>query len=172
VFVIEDDPQDGFDHVDGHRSLCLVASPYMRRHAVVSNFYNQTSVLHTMELILGLPPMNQFDAMAPVMRECFADKPDVHPYEAVKNKIPLDQMNGKGRAASAEARHWAAESVAQRMDLPDMADEDTLNRILWYSARGDGVPYPAELAGAHGKGLVKVGLKLERNGKDDDDEKK
>src|SRR5207248_10742079 len=81
IFVIEDDPQDGFDHVDGHRSLCLVISPYTHRGKVISRFYNQTSVLHTMERILGLPPMNQMDALAPLMTECFMDRPDLTPYK-------------------------------------------------------------------------------------------
>ena len=65
IFIIEDDPQDGWDHVDGHRSVCLVLSPYTKRGQVISQFYNQTSVLHTMERILGVPPMNQMDALAP-----------------------------------------------------------------------------------------------------------
>ena len=79
IFINEDDPQAGFDHVDGHRSFCLVVSPYTKRNAVVSQFYNQTSVLHTIELMLGCPPMNQFDAMAPAMREVFDAKPDLAP---------------------------------------------------------------------------------------------
>src|SRR5205823_1704046 len=73
IFVNEDDPQAGFDHVDGHRSLCLVVSPYTKRKRVISNFYNQTSVLHTIEQILGIPPMNQMDAMAPLMGDCFTE---------------------------------------------------------------------------------------------------
>src|SRR5205823_7506585 len=77
IFVIEDDPQDGFDHVDGHRSVCLVISPYTKRGQVVSQFYNQTSVVHTMERILGLPAMNQLDGLAPLMTACFMDKPDL-----------------------------------------------------------------------------------------------
>src|SRR5581483_5634133 len=83
VFVIEDDPQDGFDHVDGHRSPCLVISPYTRRNAVVSDFYIQTSVLHTIELMLGLPAMNQIDAMAPPMFGCFAATGDFTPFVAL-----------------------------------------------------------------------------------------
>src|SRR5206468_3824000 len=67
IFVIEDDPQSGWDHVDGHRSICLVVSPYTKRHQTVSSFYGHTGVLHTMEQILGLPPMNQMDAMAQLM---------------------------------------------------------------------------------------------------------
>jgi hypothetical protein len=173
VFAVEDDPQNGFDHVDGHRSLCVVASPYTKRGAVVSDFYNQTSVLHTMELILGLPPMNQLDAMAPVMRECFTDKADPRPYEALANTIPLDQMNPPAKALGGDALHWAEQSLAQRMDQPDLADENTLNRILWHATRGD-APYPAEFAGAHGRGLAKLRLQLQAReagrGADDDDD--
>ena len=109
IFVIEDDPQDGFDHVDGHRSLCLVASPYTRRKAVVSRFYNQTSVLHTMERILGLPPMNQMDALAPVMDACFTDRPDPTPYTARPATVPLDELNKKVQELPGEgARAGAA----------------------------------------------------------------
>jgi hypothetical protein len=171
IFVIEDDPQNGFDHVDGHRSLCLVASPYTKRGAVVSNFYNQTSVLHTMELILGLPPMNQMDAMSPVMRECFTETPDNKPYACLPNKVPLDQLNKKAPEKTAAAK-FEALSNAQRWDIPDAASEDALNRVIWFAQRGD-EPYPAEWAGAHGKGLKKLGLSLTakaKKGKDDDDD--
>jgi YVTN family beta-propeller protein len=167
IFVVEDDSQDGVDHVDGHRSLCLVASPYTRRHRVVSKFYNQTSVLHTMELMLGLPPMNQMDAMAPIMSDCFSQHADLSAYVAVPNVIPLDHMNLPMSALNNSARHWAMQSVAQRFDLPDLADEDTLNRVIWYSARGD-QRYPSELAGAHGKGLRKLGLAIDPDSGDDD----
>ncbi len=107
IFVIEDDPQAGFDHVDGHRSLCLVASPYTKRGQTVSAFYNQTSVLHTMEDILGLPPMNQMDAMAPLMTECFTEKQDLSPFVALKNNIPLDQMNPAKASLDGAARTLA-----------------------------------------------------------------
>jgi YVTN family beta-propeller protein len=172
IFVIEDDPQAGFDHVDGHRSLCLVASPYTKRGALVTNFYNQTSVLHTMELILGLPPMNQMDAMAPVMRECFTDKADLKPYTALANKVPLDQLNKKAPEKTAAAT-FEALSEAQRWDIPDAANEDALNRIIWFAQKGETEAYPASLAGAHGKGLKKLGLSLTakaKKGKDDDDD--
>ena len=98
VFVIEDDPQGGFDHVDGHRSLCLVVSPYSRLRSVVSEFYNQTSVLHTMERILGIPPMNQMDAMSPLMFACFGKQPELQPYRALPPQIPLDQVNTESEA--------------------------------------------------------------------------
>jgi YVTN family beta-propeller protein len=166
IFIIEDDPQAGFDHVDGHRSVCLVASPHTRRRQIVSRFYNQTSVLHTMELILGLPPMNQHDAMAPAMHECFTDKADLRPYTALPNKVPLDQMNPRKAKLAGATLEMAIQSEALDFDLPDRADENTLNRILWHAVKGVQAPYPAEYAGAHGKGLG--GLKLKPT-KDDDD---
>jgi hypothetical protein len=169
VFVIEDDPQAGFDHVDGHRSLCWVVSPYTKRKAIVSDFYNQTSVLHTMELMLGLPPMNQLDAMAPVMRTCFTDRPDLTPYVALPNQIPLDQMNPKKAKLTGAELEWARQSDAQDFSAPDRADDNTLNRILWHAMRGADAPYPAAYAGAHAKGLKDLKLKVEK-GKDKDDD--
>jgi len=160
VFVIEDDPQDGFDHLDGHRSLCLVASPYTRRGAVISRFYNQTSVLHTIERILGLPTLTQFDAIAPVMDACFTNRPDFRPYRALANRVPLDEMNPPASALRGAARLRAEASARLNLRRPDAADEDTLNRILWHAARGDSAPYPSHLAGAHGRGLAARGLRL------------
>jgi hypothetical protein len=170
IFVIEDDPQAGFDHVDGHRSICLVISPYAKRKELVSAFYNQTSVLHTLELMLGLPPMNQMDAMAPVMRECFTETPDMTPYVCLPNNIPLDQMNPPKAALSGAALELAEKSERLPLDQPDRADEDTLNRIVWHSVKGVDAPYPAEFAGAHGRGLAKLHLKLDGSVKDDDDD--
>lgn len=146
IFAIEDDPQAGYDHVDGHRSLCLIASPYAKRGAVVKSFHNQTSLLHTMTRILGIPPMNQMTASMTPMSECFTDKPDFRPYEVRPNQIALDEMNAK-------------KDKAEELDFskPDMSDEDTLNRIIW-AANHPGERYPKEMAGAHGKGLGRRGL--------------
>ncbi len=160
IFVIEDDPQDGFDHVDGHRSVCLVISPYTKRGALVSNFYNQTAVLHTMERILGLPPMNQFDAMAPVMSDCFTEKPDFSPYTALPNQVPLDEMNKELTQLNTKERRWARKSLEQNFAGFDRVDDNTLNRILWHSAKGVDAPYPAHLAGAHATGLNALNLTL------------
>src|SRR5438034_8871106 len=107
IFVIEDDPQSGYDHVDGHRSLCLVISPYTKRGQVVSTFYNQAGVLHTMEQILGLPPMNQQDAMAPLMFDCFTNTPDFTTYSALPNNIPLAQGAVVTAQLSPKERYWA-----------------------------------------------------------------
>jgi YVTN family beta-propeller protein len=170
IFVNEDDPQAGFDHVDGHRSLCLVASPYCVRGTVVSAFYNQASVIHTIEQIFGVPPMNQFDAAAPLMTECFTSTPDLRPYTVAQNLIALDEMNPKKTALSAPAADDAAWSQAMDWSRPDLNDEDRFNRVLWRSIRGDSAPYPAEFAGAHGKGLKALGLHFDKGVKDDDDD--
>jgi YVTN family beta-propeller protein len=167
IFIIEDDPQAGFDHVDGHRSLCLVVSPYTARGTVVSDFYNQTSVLHTMQRILGLPPMNQMDAMSPLMETCFVAEADLAPYDALPNTVPLDEMNPEVGALRGGDLHWAMESIRQPFDEFDAADEDTLNRILWHATQGADAPYPAHVAGAHGSGLS--GRDLILTGDDDDD---
>jgi YVTN family beta-propeller protein len=156
IFVVEDDPQNGFDHVDGHRSTCLVISPYTKRQSVVGHFYNQTSVLRTIELILGLNAMTQHDAMAPTMEACFTSKPELSTYSAIPSNVPLDQLNPKKSATSAA-------SMTLNFEEPDKITEDTLNRILWAATKGDATRYPAELAGAHGRGLPRLGLRLDAN---------
>ena len=144
IIVTEDDPQNGFDHVDGHRTIGLVISPYTRRKAVDSTCYNQTGMVKTIELILGLPPMTQLDLNATPMRGCFTGVPDLTPYTAVPNEIPLDEMNKPVEKLEGKARKVALQSIELDFDVEDRADEDTLNRILWFSARGD-QPYPGDL---------------------------
>jgi hypothetical protein len=163
IFVNEDDAQNGLDHVDGHRSLCLVVSPYSKRKQVVSTFYNQTSVLHTMELMLGLPPMNQNDAFSPAMYDCFVNKPDLTPFDALKNNIALDEPNGK------HGRRTELEHPPFDLTRPDRIDEDAFNRVLWKLARGD-ERYPVEFAGPHGRGLKQLKLMLDKSAEDDDDD--
>ena len=142
IFVVEDDPQDGFDHVDGHRTVALVISPYTRRKFVDHTNYNQTGMVKTIELILGLPPMNQLDLSATAMRNCFQEKPDLGAYVCLPNKVPLDQMNPPLKKLRGEALHWAKKSLALDLTDADLADEDTLNRILWHAQRGSASPYP------------------------------
>jgi YVTN family beta-propeller protein len=144
IFVVEDDPQNGFDHVDGHRTAALVISPYTKRGVVESTNYNQTSMVRTIELLLGLPPMNQLDASATPMTDCFTDAPDFTSYQAVPNRIPLDRLNPQlTDIRNPQQLHWAKVSLAQRLDEIDQADENTLNRILWFAARGRDDSYPA-----------------------------
>jgi len=143
IVVTEDDPQNGFDHVDGHRTVGLVISPYTKRGAVDSTCYNQTGMVKTMELILGLPPMTQLDLSATPMRGCFQDTPDLKPYSVVPNRIPLDEMNAKLTTLTGKAREFALESAELDLEEEDKADEDDFNRILWFSVRGE-ERYPIE----------------------------
>jgi len=143
VFGIEDDPQNGFDHVSGYRTTAYVASPYARRGAVVSTQYNTTSLLRTMEQILGLPPMNQFDASATPMFDCFTDTPDLRPFAAVPNQVALDEMNPDPKAIRDPLLRKNAQ-VSGRLNFRkvDACPEDVLNRILWHAMRGSAEPYP------------------------------
>ncbi|MEZ5979357.1 MAG: bifunctional YncE family protein/alkaline phosphatase family protein [Planctomycetota bacterium] len=148
VFVIEDDPQAGWDHVSGYRTTAFVASPWARRGAVVSTQYNTTSVLRTIEQILGLPPMNAFDASATPMFDCFTDEPDVEPYTALPMNVSIDEVNPDPSAiADPVLRDDALASAALDLAEVDRAPEDLLNRILWRAMRGTGEPYPEWAAG-------------------------
>jgi YVTN family beta-propeller protein len=143
IFAIEDDPQSGWDHVSGYRTTAYVISPYTKRGKVISTQYNQTSLIRTMELILGLPPMNQLDATATPMFDCFTDVPDFTPFVALKNNIPLDQMNPEPKKVSdALLRKNAQASARLPLDAPDRCPEDQLNRILWHAMKGSAAPYP------------------------------
>jgi hypothetical protein len=151
IFVVEDDPQFGFDHVDGHRSVLQVISPYTRRQFVDHTSYNHTGVVKTIELMLGLPPMNQMDLSATPLRGCFQEKPDLRPFTAVPNKVPLDEMNPPLGKLQGKALQWAKKSLELDFDKEDEADEDTLNRILWHSVKGDKTPYPEQLGTRRGE---------------------
>ena len=135
IFVIEDDSQNGPDHVDSHRTIGQVISPYTRRGSLDSTMYSTASMLRTMELILGLPPLTQYDAAATPMFACFTDKSDLTPYTALPARIDL---NAKNSATAYGAK------ASQKMDWSeyDKIDEDTLNRILWHSIKGEKTPYP------------------------------
>lgn len=170
IFVNEDDPQAGFDHVDGHRSICLVVSPYTKRGAVVSEFFNQTSVLHTIARMLGVAPLNQQTAGSPVMAACFTGQADLTPYTALPNEVALDELNPSKQVLSGKALHWAEVSLAQNFEVIDGPDDDLLNRVLWHAVKGVDTPYPAHLAGAHGAGLAERGLIRDLDWEDEDDD--
>jgi YVTN family beta-propeller protein len=143
LFAIEDDPQAGWDHVSGYRTTAYVISPYTKRGKVVSTQYNQTSLLRTMELMLGLPPMNQLDASATPMVDCFTDKPDFTPFTAVTNNVPLDEMNPDPKQISDPLlRKNAYASAKLPLREPDQCPEDKFNRILWHAMKGSREPYP------------------------------
>lgn len=143
IFAIEDDPQNGWDHVSGYRTTAYVISPFTKRGKTISTQYNHTSLLRTMELILGLPPMNQLDATATPMFDCFTDQPDFTPFVSVKNNIPLDQMNPAPQAVLDPLRRkHAVASARLPLDKVDQCPEDLFNRILWHAMKGSGAPYP------------------------------
>ena len=143
IFIIEDDPQAGWDHVSPYRTTAYVVSPWCKRGAVVSELYSQTSLLRTMELILGLPPMNLLDAIATPMTACFADKPDLTPFKAVPNNIPIEQMNGQASLITDPIlREDALVSSRLPLDRVDACPEDVFNRILWRAMKGTAAPYP------------------------------
>jgi YVTN family beta-propeller protein len=141
IFVVEDDAQNGPDHVDAHRTEALVISPYTKRHFVDSTMYSTSSMLRTMELILGLAPMSQFDAAARPMYQSFQGKPDLTPYRRVKPGVDLDAKNPKTA--------WGAE-LSEKMNLAreDAADDLLFNEIIWRSVKGAKSPMPAPVRAA------------------------
>jgi DNA-binding beta-propeller fold protein YncE len=149
IFVVEDDAQNGVDHIDGHRTVALAISPYARRGVVDSTFYSQPSMVKTIELMLGLPAMSLFDLVATDMRASFiapGASPDLTPYTAIEPAVSLYETNqrvGEIRGPhSAERRRAALASSRMRFDIPDAAPSDRLNRILWHDARGWNTPFP------------------------------
>jgi YVTN family beta-propeller protein len=135
IFIIEDDAQNGPDHVDSHRTAGLVISPYVKRKIVDSTMYSTLSMLRTVELLLGLPPMTQHDAAAVPMVNAFMAKPDLSGFAAVPARTDLMTKNP-------EQGYGAAKSAAMDFRDYDRVDEDALNRILWHSIKGADVPYP------------------------------
>ncbi len=135
IFVIEDDAQNGPDHVDAHRTVGLVISPYTKRKFVDSTQYSTVSMIRTMELILGLSPLSQYDAAARPMFESFTDKADLTPYKTELAKIDLDAKNTK-------AAYGAERSSKLDFSDYDLADDFELNEILWRSIKGADAPLP------------------------------
>ena len=134
IFVLEDDAQNGADHVDAHRSVALVISKYAPRTPqafVDHHFYTTVSVIHTMETLLGLPPMNLFDAHAPLMAPLFGG-PGTQPAYQVDDK---NLRNGLIYQINARTAAGARESSRMNFSRPDAADAKKLNAILWQDAK-------------------------------------
>jgi len=149
IMVIEDDAQNGVDHVDGHRTTAFAISPFVRRGSIDHTFYNQPSMVKTIELMLGLPALSLFDLVATDMRASFIgpnEQPDFTPFTARAPVQRIDETNARVseiHGADAPARRRAAlASVRMSFDGPDEAPSDALNRILWHDARGWRTPYP------------------------------
>jgi YVTN family beta-propeller protein len=143
ILVVEDDAQDGVDHVDGHRTVALAVGPHVRRGALDSNHYNHTSMVRTIQEIFNVPARTRFLKSARAMNSVFQPKGDPQPYQALAPKIALDEMNPPLKALNGRAR-WAAEqSMKLDFEHVDRADHQILNRILWGAAKGWDVPYPS-----------------------------
>jgi YVTN family beta-propeller protein len=154
VFILEDDAQNGPDHVDAHRSPAYVVGPYVKRNTLVSTMYSTSGFLRTMELILGLPPMSQYDAAAMPLYECFTNKPDFTPYTLKKPLINLD------------TRNVAVNESSRRSELFNFAKEDSapdldLNEVIWKSVKGEASAMPVPKRSAF--------VILEKKKKDADD---
>lgn len=140
VLVSEDDSQDGYDHVDGHRTVGLMIGPMIRRHAVVSQLYTQLSMIHTAEAVLALPPMNRFDGLAPVMSAAFTHRLDNSPYAALPERIPLDQMNAPVTKLSGLARKLAIDAARWDVNNPDREPAGEMKNSIWLATRGASRP--------------------------------
>jgi hypothetical protein len=156
IFVLEDDAQNGPDHVDAHRSPAFVISPFVKRASLDSTLYTTSGMLRTMELILGLPPMSQLDAAATPMYNAFQATPVLTPFAARPARISLTEKNAANAwGAAASARMYLAEA--------DMAPELELNEIVWRSVRGAASPMPPPVRAAFVRALA-------ADPDDDDDE--
>ncbi len=144
IFVIEDDAQDGADHVDARRTTGLVISPYSRRGIVDSTLYTTSSMLRSMELLLGLPPMTQHDAAATPMYPAFGGTFDTTPYVLQPPQVDVNAKNTKESPG-------AAESAAMDFSDYDLTPMLALNEILWRSVKGEGVPMPLPVRGFHAR---------------------
>ena len=135
VFILEDDAQNGADHVDAHRSPAYVAGGFVKRNFVDHSMYSTSSVLRTIELILGLPPMTQYDAAAMPMWRCFANKSAASDYTAV---TPLINLNEKNIAEN----KWQRRSEEFNLAVEDAAPDLELNEIIWVAVKGEKIPFP------------------------------
>ena len=142
ILVVEDDAQDGFDHVDGYRTVALAIGPHIRRGVVDSNLYTHTSMVRTIQDIFEIPPRTRFASSARAMTSIFTPETDTAPYRCLPARLALDEMNPP-LAKLQGKRLWAArQSLAMNWSHPDDIRSDVLNRILWWDAKGYDVPYP------------------------------
>jgi len=158
IVVVEDDAQDGPDHVDAHRSVALLISAYNRPGALIHEFHNTVSLIRTIELLLGIEPMNQLDATATPIN-IFRAEPDLRPYKAVLPTVALDNLVTPPSRDAATA-YWMRRTEEQDMAHADMADPEILNRIIWFSVRGN-IPMP-EISRLPAFDAMRLGLQEER----------
>jgi hypothetical protein len=156
--VVEDDAQDGPDHVDAHRSVALLISAYNRRGALIHEFHNTVSLIRTIELLLGMEPMNQLDATATPI-DIFRGEVDLRPYKAVLPNVAFDNLVQPPPRDAATA-YWMRRTAEQNLERADMADPEVLNRIIWFSVKGH-MPMPA-IARLPAFEAMRLGLQEER----------
>ncbi|MGC8741788.1 MAG: bifunctional YncE family protein/alkaline phosphatase family protein [Candidatus Sumerlaeaceae bacterium] len=149
IFVVEDDAQNGPDHVDAHRTVAFVLGPFVKRHYVCHTMFSTASLLRTMELVLGLQPMSQFDAAARPLYEVFTDKPDFTPYKALPATWPLDEKNDSNAPMQRE-------STALKLDREDCNPDVTFSEIIWKSVRGAQSQMPPPVRAAFVRPVPKV----------------
>ena len=166
IFVVEDDAQDGPDHVDAHRSPGLVISAYNRPGSLLHEFHSTVSLIRTLELCIGLEPMNFFDSNA-VPIDIFTDKPDLRPFSAVLPVVALDNLMVPERPTRAMLEYMRLTSE-QDLAHADMANPRELNEIIWYSVRGE-EPMPG-IARLPAFELLRTGLKPETENDEADEE--
>ena len=143
ILVVEDDAQDGLDHVDGHRTVALAIGPHVRRGAVDSNHYNHTSMVRTIQEIFGIPPRTHVPEERPRHDQRFHGARRItSAYQCLQPKVALDEMNPPLKALDGRKLWAAQQSLAMNWNDPDDVPEDVLNRILWWDARGFDKPYP------------------------------
>ena len=140
--MVEDDAQNGLDHVDGHRTVALAIGPHVRRGAVDSNNYNHTSMVRTIQDLLRIQPKTRFDQSARVMTSIFTKDADLTPHTALTPKVALDEMNPPLKALNGRKLWAAKQSLAMNWSEPDDVPQDVLNKILWWDAKGYDKPYP------------------------------
>jgi YVTN family beta-propeller protein len=140
ILIVEDDAQDGLDHVDGHRTVALAVSPYSRRGSIDSTFYSQVSMVKTIELIFGQPPMSLFDLIANDMRQSFQQSPDLTPFQAVEPAQSIYERNPELSELKGQEKQDAAASAKMDWQEPDDVPTEELNAILWRNAAGTEYP--------------------------------
>ena len=142
VLAVEDDAQDGVDHISGRRTVMLAAGPMVRRGALDENYYTQTSLVRTIQAVFGIEPKTRFLTASRPMTSLFTAKPDARPYKALPSRQKLDDMNPPLSALKGRERQAAIDSAQMNWAEVDDVPTDVLNRILWEDRKGWGTPYP------------------------------
>jgi hypothetical protein len=156
VFILEDDAQNGPDHIDAHRSPAFLAGPYVKRNAVINHMYSTSGILRTIELILGLPPMSQYDAASMPLYDCFTAQPDFTPYSKKAAQVDLEKRNMTVNESSKRSELF---NFAKEDAIPDLE----LNEVVWKYVKGESAVMPAPKRSAF------VILEAKKKRDDDDD---